>query len=354
MNVTSVKPRIWIQELSNGLFRPSMVTVSTALIVCFLPILCCLIFINEDFFISDYHLYFAADDYDFPTFVSSEALQMSKSKNKSKFVIAGASSTRVSVRKEKLAELMGSSTPVFKLCTGRQSFWETAKILDLIPDGSEGYVVIGVGPSRFARPQEDLLKIPKRPRFAFNTDAFDMELKLNGIEAATRFGNFFLDNQKFFIVRLKFFFRNILFGPPSPKLKYLGQDRADKDIQVDISKKVSARFEVYDQNFPYNKQVLERIILRLKDKTKMNIILLEHPIDPHFVNNYMGADFYSDHKKRARALAKEHDITYWNITDMIGVSKNDFYDWTHFRSIELANKYTETLAMLIHKHDATN
>ena len=107
-------------------------------------------------------------------------------------------------------------------------------------------------------------------------------------------------------------------------------------------------------NYDFNQSILERIILRLKDKTSMKIVLLEAPLNPLFVEKYMGASFYHAHKNRIGDFAKKHGIPYWNVTDMIGVEKDDFYDWTHFRKLELTERYTSILSELLIELDESD
>lgn len=346
-------PKFFAQEFIKGFLEPSFFSVTSALSVCAIICLFCLFVINEDFFISERHRYFLSDASDDSLLVTSEALQMFRLGGKKMLVVSGASSTRVSVIKNKLAEVAGPSFLVFKLCMGRESLWETAKLLDMIPEGTEGVVVIGLGPSRFTRAPEDLIEIANNTRIGFNTEAFDEELELNGIQPERQFGNYVLDNQTFLIVRLKYLIKNLLSGPPAFVSRYFGRERASEEELERISNRVFERFEFYEKNYEFNQSILERIILRLKDKTGMRIVLLEHPVDPGFIQDYLGKEFYWEHKDRVGKFALKHGISYWNAADVIGFEEDDFYDWTHLRKFDLAEQYTGVLAELLIELDAT-
>lgn len=342
--ITSFKPA---QKFVRGLYQPSIISTSLAVTVCGLLLLSSVVFVDEGLMRSEKHRYFAHSSYDFSTFVSSRALGLTEDQSPSKVVVVGASSLRVAIKEKTLSSILGPSLPVFELCTGAQTFSDTATLLDIIPDGSYGIVVIGVGPGRFAQSTELLASRAITPALAIRTSFLDNELIRIDETPPSRSTNYFLDNRHYFLTRYRFVYRNLLVGPPTEKFKQLGSTPLKEKENQERSLKVSQRYKESDLYHDFNSSMLKRVIDKLKNRTKMEVALLETLMKESFVADYLGEDFLHEHKKRNRQFANDLGISYWDIGDAIEFSEDDFYDYTHLRSHDAANKFTSELASLI-------
>jgi hypothetical protein len=234
---------------------------------------------------------------------------------------------------------------VIPLMTGGQSGLEMAALAVEAASKINGVIVLGVSPSRLAANPAELASLVRNPRLAFQSKAFEEEAKANGHIPTTRFGLYSLDNYQFFVARYWFLLRNLIVGPINDwnMHPYLNLEQKDEVAWLVDAKKLKDRLANYDAYADKNLQSYDRLLVRLKDFPNVKVVLLDIPLNPRTINEVMGINFYSAHRKRIAEFAKKHAVSYVNVNDINSLTENDFQDWSHIRSSRAQKEITEHL-----------
>ncbi len=120
-------------------------------------------------------------------------------------VVLGGSTTRASLIEDDLrrefADVVESGSAVLKLCTSRQSLWESLLLAEALPRPLVGTVVVGVGPSLFSRGEDSLAELAVSPRLGVRSRMLDEELAGRGFTVRPRTGVYAVDNAAFLLAR---------------------------------------------------------------------------------------------------------------------------------------------------------
>ncbi|MCC2614877.1 hypothetical protein LJ739_01320 [Aestuariibacter halophilus] len=330
-----------------GLTNPSGLALSVTLAIPLGLLLWVMLWVNEAWFASDNHRWFADSAFDDATFVSARALTLGYSDpNRDKVIIVGASATRVAMRPEMIRQRVGDSAEIYPMATGRQTFWESQHLLSRLPQGSQGIVFVGLGPSRLTQPLDSLQDILNSPRVAFRSETFDNTLLAHGFTPRQPHTNYALDNASFLLARVPALLRNLVMGPPTYSAGYLDGPAAKKRAYDRIAKRVAARWDDYDANHRHNLDALSDLIAFIRARSDMQIVLLEHPMNPAFEQEYLPAALRQKHQQLLTDFAQEHQVQYWQPASTLDFSTDAFYDWAHLRDREAANQYTRKVMQL--------
>lgn len=351
------KIKNYFDEFYEGIIQFSLLSVLLALFIAITPFLFGVIWVDEDFMASDSHRLFSngtREDYPITT---SIALQLSNSpKNIKKVVYLGASASRAAFNPESVSSFLSKNltdnVDVFNLSSSRQTLWESRLLVDKIPKGSEGIVVIGLGPNRLAQTSQELQFLQRGIRLALTADVFDKELSLVGITPTQKTGNYFIDNRHFFVPRYADLVNNIVNGAPIYQNRWYGKPPVDLKYWEKISTEVSSSIlKNFDHQVDNNLEVAQRIINDIRQHTTMKIVLTIPPKNPKFIENYLTKDFTLKFQEKVNHFAQSNQLEVLDIANNeLTFVEDDFLDWAHFRKIEKAREYSIVLAKNILKH----
>ena len=240
-------------------------------------------------------------------------------------------------------ERSGRAVPVYNLAAGGLSPWEMASLMDLIGEGFNGTIVIGIGAEILATPPSELESLAKHPRLAFGTAVFDEEVRRAGFEPQERTGNYFIDNSQFFTARIgaagRLFTGPIDNSRPGEGRRFLDQETWR--FQVDrVSAWIRDGYPAFARD---NLEVLERIVARARERGDVHIALLVTPVNPRAL-----AEFEPGSQERfladARAFAADVDAELWELDDDSALKAEDFDDWCHLGDKAVRARYTRILS----------
>ena len=336
-----------------GLVKPSALSVSLML-ASLLVFILAFVFGSQQLMQAGQGHLFATNRYDSDAFVTSELERLKDiPTEKPLLAISGASVTYSSFgTEEEIARdykaRFGTDVDVALLSSGRMPLTSSIMILDHLPKNRPVIAVLGVGPSRFTMPSEEVTEPFTTTRFGTSSPA-ELELRKElGVPAQRETGFLVVDHGGFYIVRLWAFFRNVLrlaitgHGVIRDDERYIGLTASDRFKELRANAVVE-RFDHSDKARVLNEGLLEKAISLAKSRPNMQLYIVEHPINPSFVSEYLGEDRYARHLARMKALTARNDVPYWTIGKDLDLGESNFYDWAHISSEEAQGKLRRSL-----------
>jgi hypothetical protein len=334
------------QQFYQGMVSHSKTSIWSAILFLFIASAVALTTVDEDFVYSDFHRYLASHAIDERLFVTERAYALFSSGNEHpKFVVLGGS-----------ASLVASSTPVinaslenygyehYNLAWSRQSLLESLYLVSRLPEHSKGVILVGVGPSRVAIDRNALKNRITRHGGGLTSAPFDEAMRKHDFQPADKTGFFLIDNRKFLLARYRAVLKNLVFGAPQRAVHaYFGATLQGNEAFDKIATRVDNRIaKGYQDSVDLNLELLGDIIALARSNTEMEVVLVEHPINPRFVSEYLGTEFYVAHKQRVSDFAAEHGVDYVDIAAE-HLQEELYFDWTHLAFAAAADDYTTAL-----------
>lgn len=319
-----------------GLLTPSLLALAITIAIT-LGLLTLVLLGMKSFAASPYVAYAANGPRDHSVWVTSRVLRLQAAPPDTRrplLAIIGASVTRSSFGTERqiaaaMREATGRDVEVAVLATGLQGIVEHIEIVEALLTGRPTWFVVGVGPSRVAADVERSQKMVLEPEVGFRTPAVNDYARVDGLKPFEASGSFLVDNYKFWLARLTQIPLRLVLGPPrQDQTTWLGR-RMPPTAFRDRADLAATRLATYDANVARNLALLEHLADRLKAHPEAHLTLVEHAINPVFVRDWMGEDFYAAHIARMRSWARAHDIDYVTLALDAQLEDADFFDWAH-------------------------
>jgi hypothetical protein len=154
-----------------------------------------------------------------------------------------------------------------------------------------------------------------------------------GLEVPLRVGNYALDNVRFFAPRIKFLaYRGVTRRPLVYRQHwYLNRPQQAGKGWLDFNTKVAGRLAGYDENVSHNLSLFGKLISDIRERTRLKIVLVEHPINPKFVREFMSPDLVQRYSAHMSSLAVRLDLPVIDMVDAARLEEEEFYDWCHLR-----------------------
>ena len=350
------QPRPWI-DFREGLSRPSGPALALALAVPLAGFLACALAITPEAFVR-LHPFFAAEPKDSDVFLSARALGLASESvsDQPSIVILGGSSLMSVVDPDRLEGAVEAATDAparaVSLMNLGQSMLDTICLTDVVPAQLSGVIVVGTSLVEISRglgaPGPD--DPPLGSRFAFDSPTRDEHARSLGLEEPLRTGNFFWDHRSFFLPRLGALARNLLWrGPveqkPRPWQELEGQQPlAERQVMGERLRRLA------ELGYPARSEESLRLLGERLDRLRargLRILLLEAPLAPLIVEEFLGRGFLEEHRRRMRSFAAERGFEYLDLAPDAGLTDADFFDHTHVFRAAAQQRFTDCLAGVV-------
>lgn len=340
------------QAFRDGLLVPSRVALLSALLVCAAGFAALALLVTPVRFVRQ-HAYFADGTADTDVFLSAQTLELSRSRAAElgpSVVLIGGSSLMSSVSYQTLKERLASETTGARRCIPLwslgQSVLDSLSVADAIPADLAGVAVFAVSMLEMAR---GLIDDPQRAltedRVAFDSPTRDALLVAAGVEPEARTGNFFWDHRRFFLPRLRPLLANALVSGPVERRwdPWTGAQADDEKLQL-VGRRI--RRATAEGLGAHREECLAAYAAsgrRLQAGGSLRVALLETPLAPVVVEEYIGADVLAEHRARMQAFAAQNGFEFWSLGDEAGLVSTDFKDHTHLSSGSARERFTGLL-----------
>ncbi|MEX2215022.1 MAG: hypothetical protein WD768_12885 [Phycisphaeraceae bacterium] len=350
-------PPTFFGTFLQGLTRPSLPAVIGTLCVALAWLAACVLFLtpaNLARIDARYLMTVEDDDY---TEVSLRAFRIAAQPVKPAFAIAlfGTSGTREAISDEKVIEEavsaeLGTQAPCYFLAAKALSPYEMVGVMDHISEGFEGIVVMHIGPNFLSDSGEGRRHLIDLHRLAFQNEVYDEELRAAGLNPPSHTGNYFLDNWRFFSVRTNDqLLHHLIAGPPVFKRhRYvdkppLRENQRGWDDMVATAIKWMDE-QAYRANRQTNRELLDRMIARLRRNGRVELVLVEVPRNPVLSNILIPPALASDHRAFMQQWAQQPGVHYFELDQEAALTADDLEDYIHLRSPAAQERYTKALA----------
>jgi hypothetical protein len=327
-----------LREFVAGATRPSRYAVITILLLNVSFISAFIVFVTPENMSSFLPSYLATSG-SFDEHATGAAFRLEKEDSGRLLVVAlGASAIREALDGEDLnAEFerrLARPVSVYGLATGSQSLYDSIAFAERIPSGSRGIVVLGMGPSRLTKPKSHLEEIIKAPRLGFRSDAVEEMARSSGIEVPGRTGLYPVDNIRFFAPRLTTLALRLVGNNPQSRRAhlYLEHPALGGKQWLKSSRGIAKRLERYEENARHNLELIDRLVAVVKARTRMEVVIVEHPLNPRFVREFATTEFVERHLQLVEAAARRLGIQHLDLNRLAGFGEPEFYDWCHLRN----------------------
>jgi hypothetical protein len=338
------------KSFQEALLRPSTAATLIAIAVAFTTIVACGALIDERLVGSGTGrdlLPFGRSDDDLE--VTSRVLELRRRDDGRPIVIVlGASETREIIDRPRLESQLtgsdGTAPELLMLTQARQGLSEVVRLVEEIPDGTRGVLVLSLGVGRFVVGDDDAGNELIWPRLGFRTERRDAELRAAGQSPPSPTGIFLVDNLRFYFPRLLALPRNLLLGPPVRRIhRYDDRPAMSAEEWQSRADFTRQRLAEFDANFTANAELLTRALEALRARTRMTVVVTSLPVNPRFVDEVIGDERYRAMIARMFAM-----VEGWNV-ELVDLSAarlavEDYWDWIHLRIPAARARTTDLLA----------
>ena len=244
-----------------------------------------------------------------------------------------------------LARQMGASVPVHFMAAKGMNLIEKAGVMDYIGKDFNGIVVIQMlSIYQLAQTEKQLATLMDLPRLAIDTPVYDEELTRVAGRAPIRTGLYLFDHWRYYAYRVnKYMLRNTLFGIQPMK-------RERKPLTPDMWEPVDQRVRDYLHEYPSNRDrniaMLNRMIERLRRNGRVEVVLVETPINPIW-HQLVSPELAQDHHSYWEQWVEKQGVHFWDFNQEMDFAPEDFYDHVHLSSPEVQRGFTQQLAQRI-------
>jgi len=210
--------RFW-RAFRDATAKPSLTVVCGSLLLAALQFGAVVLWLTPDRIAASPHGAWMNDPWDYYAYVTTEALRMQRADpSELAVVVVGSSSTRHVFEdheafRARVEEQVGEPVRLHFLASGGQTLWESALLLDHLPEGFRGVVVIGLHPGRAIWDEADLRGWLDNPRLGLRSETTASLRDRLGMEPRETTGSYFLDNIAFWSARRTAIVLNWIRGP---------------------------------------------------------------------------------------------------------------------------------------------
>ena len=235
----------------------------------------------------------------------------------------------------------GQEVEVINLASGRQPILFSLMLIDRLPRNRPVHVVLGSGPSRFTMESDEVGALYGGGYFSVGSALEQRLARENGLTTPFTKGTgiAMIDHRVFFNSRAEAFARNLMklaLTGEAPRQNldlYQGETTSPQAFRRRAIE-VATRFMDADLNksMIFNKDMFARSAALVESRNYMTLAIVEHPIHPRFVTEYLGPDLYRRHIADMRRFAAAEGVPYWTIGADLELGEADFVDWAHVSS----------------------
>ena len=289
------------------------------------------------------------DPWDHSAYVTAEALRMERSDPETLGIaVLGSSSMRHVFEdheafRVRLAERFESPVQMHFLAAGGQSLWESELLLDHLPDGFRGAVVIGVHPGRAIYDPGALGEWLEQPRLGLEAESTRRLRDRFGLPQPEQTGFYFLDHMPFLAARRVAIARNLLTGPQA----YAKHGRR---IDAPLSAEAVAMRDAgapslmkhWEEDGAAGARALQRLVERLS-AAGIEVIVAFSPLHPNVEAHHPEA------VARFRALMRESAVragaSVLDFNTEAALAEDDFRDVFHLDTSGARARCEDALAL---------
>lgn len=323
-----------LRSFLQGATQPNLASASIMLGIVLASFLAYIAVVNDRLMASDGYRYFMDGDLDTQTYATHQLLSARPGNDTSVFVFGSSVMVRCIKDRSTLAERVSAKSNreviAYDLSTDAQNNWEVEAMIDRIPDGGRGVVVLGASYGMWMNSPEDLEELIEAPKLGFPTPTIDDAAREMGLDVPLRTGIFALDASPYYLPRRTLVLKNLVRGGEvygDPLEAYWMDMVNDPDFWAEEKAQLPEYAAAVDANLEMNLASVARAIETLRTKGDYEMILFDAPINPGWFELEDGRAFFTKINQAMSALADEHGVAFASARDLVDLTASDFVDF---------------------------
>lgn len=346
--------RRFLNEFWRGLTEPSLAAVGVAVALALSLFGICAFTITPAMIADGTFVTFAGDD---EAALTAAALAQPKIPlNRVNLVLIGSSASRealenvhgVELRVGPLLGINGRDVTFRALTAGALTHVNAAALIDSLPPGFHGLVVLEISERNLALDQEESVRPRVGPRLPLDSPLHDQLLERLGAPPPRRTGNLFIDHHDFFLARpavLELLWR----GPIEPAFHQIDDFPEPTAAQWErIAAQAGEWMADYDERSPINLDLYQWLIGQLKARPKVGVALLQAMRNPDVSAKAYAepaaAAMWARYRADVDALAARTGVPIWRIGEDAAIEGSMYRDGAHIVVPEGRRRFTEDFA----------
>ena len=357
--MSEVRPPAAVSESAfrafvGGLREPSALALVIALVTAAALLLSVPLVVDEDFMMSPDGRVFATQSNDKSVPITATLLRFARAlPPEPQVYLFGASTVRSSVDPEQLeTELLaasGHAVRAVSMTSGGQRPMEALALIDALPAGARGVVVVGVGVPSLMYSEKYARSLVEAPRVAIRLPTLDAEAARLGVPTPSTCGNYFWDNRRYFLPRIPTAVSNALFGmKPLKPMNFLGRALPGA-AQLENGFRMKWRGfdgpDGVDSTRAASLEILDRLASAVAARGGMRLVLLEDTIHPSYATRPRFVRAVESSREVYRDFAARRGVLFVGLQERARLGVEDFADTTHVRSRQGVARFTHELAI---------
>lgn len=103
------------------------------------------------------------------------------------------------------------------------------------------------------------------------------------------------------------------------------------------------RWANYNRKFAFNADLLTLIIRRVNSNPRWEMVLIEHPLNPAFIDEFLGWERYGNFLERMETISTEERVPFWRLHVEAQLTSEDYFDWAHVNNDQARDRCTRVL-----------
>ena len=352
MKLLEAPPTSAFSALLQGLIKPSLFSL---IVTCLAALAITGNFLSfaKPEFIANHSEFLATYDGDDDIHITATVLnlQLEEAPPPSIYIV-GDSALREVILETDLALNLQQSDKNFRIVdlrSGRQSLLESLAIIDNIKDDAQGLIILGVSARSLIISKEIFDSAASGKRRGFTSKAVAEFLTKENQKSFKITGIYGLDNIHFLLPR----YLRLKFKRNRKKIQRVTHQHKDQipmspdNVAVASKRYLQYLFGTtgdYESNAERGLAILNTIDKTIKRKKNLSLLLVEKPLNPLLVENYLEHDFIKNYRNQMKALSNSIGADYLIPAENFKLSPLDFADLVHVTGGTTANQYTSLIA----------
>lgn len=250
-----------------------------------------------------------------------------------------------------------NSVRVVDLLSGGQSLLDALAIVDNLPKNAQGIVVLGHS-MRSSIMTNLKIEIAKTgANLGFRSNAVRDFLIGSGHVPSRQYGLYSLDSFGYAAPRLLKYYTHQLTSKISTNTNLVKSKHVMSPDELEIDEayfmnEIEPIFKSYLDQLELGRDVLIKIKSLVEERERLNLMLIETPLNPSVINNQLGRDFHLNYLENFRAFSNLHELRYYNTVEKANLSARDFRDVHHLFDTNAIFRHSASVASAI--SDALN
>lgn len=222
------------------------------------------------------------------------------------------------------------------------TLWEFAALVENLPDGFHGDLVVCLTPLSLAADAAEFRRLATSFRLGFDSPYVRTKAGEFGLPLPRTTGIYFLDQAPFFAARLGSI-RNLVLGPTRVGRKYDDRPQLpDPSRQERLARNLTAQLERLAPRGNLGISALEDVVRIARGRGARSVVVVNNVLNPEMVS-LLPPKPLQECRDLLRRFSEAQKVEVWDLDEEVDAQPEEFYDWVHLRPEGARARFTAAL-----------